>query len=86
MQGFWYDNVKPKYGNKETKLCYMDTNSFIVHTKTEDIYEEIAKDVQTNYELDRPQPKGKNRKVIGLMKHEILGKIMKEFAALRAKT
>ena len=42
--------------------------------------------MQTNYELDRPQPKGKNRKVIRLMKHEIRGKIMKEFAALKAKT
>ena len=55
MYEFWYDYVKPKYGEK-AKLCYMDTDSFIVHVKTDDIYKDIAEDVQTkfdtsNYEL-----------------------------------
>ena len=40
MYEFWYNYVKPKY-NKKAKLCYMDTNSFIVYIKTEDIYEKI---------------------------------------------
>ena len=65
MYEFWYDYVKPKYGEK-VKLCYMDTDSFIVYIKTEDIYKDIAEDVETrfdtsNYELDRPLPKGKNK-------------------------
>ena len=47
MYEFWYDYVKPKYGKTE-KLCYMDTGSFNVHTKTDDIYKEIAKDVETS--------------------------------------
>ena len=69
----------------------MDTDSFIIHVKTDDIYKEIAEDVETrfdtsNYELYRPLPKGKNKKVIGLMKDELGGEIMKEFAILRAKT
>ena len=57
--------VKTKYC-KNTKLCYMDTDSLIVHVKTDDIYEEkdIYKDVETrfdtsNFEIDRPLPKGK---------------------------
>ena len=33
MYEFWYDYLKPKYGEK-VKLCYMDTNSFIVYIKT----------------------------------------------------
>ena len=58
--------MKPKYGEK-VKLCYMDTGSFIVYIKTKDIYVDIAKDVETrfgtsDYELDRPLPKGKNKK------------------------
>ena len=61
MYEFWYDYVKPKYGEK-AKLCYMDTDSFIAYTKTDDIYKDIAEDVETgfdtsNYELDRPLPK-----------------------------
>ena len=72
MYEFWHDYVKPKYGEKE-KLCYMDTDSFIVHIKADVIYKDIAEDVETrfdisNYELVRPSPKGKNKKVIGLMK------------------
>ena len=71
---FWYDFVKPKYDEK-VKLCYMDTGSIIVYIKTDDIYKDIAEDVETrfdtsNYGLDRLLPKGKNKKVIGLMKDE----------------
>ena len=44
MYEFWYDYVKPNYGEK-TKLYYMDTDSFIVYIKTEDIYKDIAEDV-----------------------------------------
>ena len=69
----------------------MDTDSFIAYIKADDIYKDIAEDVETrfdtsNYELDRPLPKGKNRKVIGLMKDELVRKIMTKFAGLRAKT
>ena len=62
----------------------MDTNGFIVNIKTNDIYKDIAEDAETrfdtsNYELDRPLPKGKNKEVIGLMKDELGGKIMTKF-------
>ena len=45
MYEFWYDYIKPKYG-ENAKLCFMDTVSFIVHVKTKDIYKDIAEDVQ----------------------------------------
>ena len=90
MYEFWYDYVKPKYGDN-VKLCYMNTDSFIMHIKTEDFYKDIADDVEkrfdtSNYECDRPLPIRKNKKVIGLMKDELGGKIMTEFVALRPKT
>ena len=46
MYDFWYDYVKPTYGEK-AKLCYMDTNTFIVYIKADDIYKDIAEDVET---------------------------------------
>ena len=66
MYEFWSDYVKPKYDDK-ARLCYMDTESFIVCIKTDDIYKDIAEDVETrfdysNYELERPLPKGKKMK------------------------
>ena len=77
MYEFWYDYVKPKYGEK-VKLSYMDTDN--VYIKAEETYEDIAQNVEirfdiSNYELecnfiDRPLPKGKNIKVIGLTKDE----------------
>ena len=42
---FWYDYVKPKYG-ENAKLCYTDTCSFIVHVKTDDIYKDFPEDVR----------------------------------------
>ena len=78
MYEFWYDYLKPEYG-ENVKACYMDTNSFIAHVKTDDIYKDIAEDVEkrfntSNYEIDRPLPKGKNKKVVGLMKDKLGGK------------
>ena len=71
----------------------MDTNSFIIDIKTEDFYEDIANDVErwfdtSNYDKNdkRPLPIGTNKKVIGLFKDELGGKIMTEVVANRAKT
>ena len=91
MYGFWYDYVKPK-NQDNAKLCYMDTDSFIIHIKTEDFYKNIANHFEkwfetSNYdENDKRQlPIGKNKKVIGLFKDELGGKIMIEFVGLGAK-
>ena len=82
--------MKPKYGDN-IKLCYMDTDSFIIHIKTEDFYEDIANDVEkrfdtSNYEVNRPLPTGKNKKVkmnkpiyLGLSIPEISKTLMYEF-------
>ena len=69
----------------------MDTDSLIMNIKTKDFYKDIARDAEerfdtSNYNVDRPLPKGKNKKVIGLMKDELGGGIIIEFAALRPKT
>ena len=90
MYEFWFDYIKPQYQNN-AKLCYMDTDSFIINIKTEGFYEDIANDVEkrfdtSNYEVNRPLPTGKNKNVIELMKDELGGNIMTEFVALRPKT
>ena len=69
----------------------MDTDSFIVHVKAEDIYKGIAEDVEkrfdtSNFKINRPFPLGKNKKVIGLMNDELGRQIIKEFFELRATT
>ena len=83
MYEFCYDYIKPKCGEK-AKLCYMETGSFIMYIKTENIYRDIAEDVEArfdnpNYELYRSLPTGNNEKVIELIRDELGGKIMKEF-------
>ena len=95
MYEFRYDYMKPKYGDN-VKLCYTDTDSFIVHIKTEDFSEDIANGVEkrfdtSNYDVNgitfnTPLSTGKNTKVIGLMKNELGGKIMTELVALTPKT
>ena len=92
MYKFWYDYFKPKYGDR-AKLCYTDTDSIIIHIITEDFSEDISNDVEIQYDTSnydenykRPLPIGKNKKVIGLFKDELGGRIVKKFCALRAKT
>ena len=92
MYEFWYDNIKPKYGDR-ANLCYTDTDSFIIYIKSEDFFEDISNDVErwfdtSNYDENdkRPLPIVKNKKVTGIFKDELRGKIIKEVVALRAKT
>ena len=90
MYEFWYDYMKPKY-NDNVKFCYMDMDSFIMNIKTNDFYEDVASGIEnrfdtSNYEVNRPLPTGKNKKVIGLMKDELGGKIIMEFVTLTPKT
>ena len=92
MYEFHYDYMVPKYGLEKLKLCYMDTDSLVYDIKTEDFHEDIANDVEARFDTSgysktdfRPLPISLNKKVIGLMKDELGGKIMTEFVALRRK-
>ena len=91
MYEFWYDYFQSKYKDN-AKLCYMDTDSFVINIFTQDFFEDINNDVERwfdtpNYDKndERPLQIGVNKKVIGIFKYELGGKIMKEFCALRAK-
>ena len=86
MYQFWYDYLKPKYG-ENVKLWYMNTDRLFEHVKTDDIYKDIAEDFETrfctsNCEIGTPLPKEKNKIVIRLKQDELGGQIMKEFTGL----
>ena len=92
MYGFWYEYIKPKYKEK-AKLCYMHTDSFVINIFTEDFFENINSGVErwfdtSNYDENdkRPLKTGINKKVTGMFKDELGGKIIKEFCASRSKT
>ena len=75
---------------ENAKFRYIDTDSFIFHVETEDIYKDIAGEVEkrfdnSSFELHRILPKGK-KKVIGLIKDRLGKQILKEFVGVRAKT
>ena len=92
MYESWYDYIKPKYKEK-VQLCYMDTDSFIIHIFTETFCKDIAKDVKKWFDTsgedkndNRPLPTRINKKVIGKFKDELNGKIIKKLCGARAKT
>ena len=91
MYEFWYDYINPTYGDK-AKLCYTDTDSFIINIKKEYYFEDISNDVEKwfdtpNYNENdkRSLPIGKNKNVPGLFKDELGRKTMTEVAALKPK-
>ena len=92
MFEFWYDYLKPMYGDK-IRLCYTDTDSFIMHIKTHDFYKDISADVNKWFDTsnfnkndNRPLEIGKNKKILGKFKNELGGKIMTKLCTIRAKT
>ena len=87
---FHYDYMKRKYRDEDLTLCYMDTDSLIYSIKTEDFYKDIADDIEARFDTsgyvpDRPLPVGLKKMVIGLMKDELGGEIMRGFVSLRPK-
>ena len=91
MYEFYYNYLKQKYGDK-IKLLFSDTDSLMCEIETEDFYKDISGDVKdrfdtSNYPENHPSgiPTGINKKVLGMMKDEAAGKIIKEFVGLRAK-
>ena len=67
MYEFWYDYIKPKYGDK-ARLCYMDTDSFLMHIKTDDFYKDIAIDVEKWFDTSHYEEKDKRLLPIGKIK------------------
>ena len=87
MFEFWYDYLKPMYGDK-IRLCYTDRGSFIMHIKTDDFYKDINNDVDKwfgtsnfNKNDNRPLEIGKDKKLLGKFKDELGGKIMTKLCA-----
>ena len=92
MYEFWYDYINPKYGGR-VKLCYTDTDSFIINIKTGYFLKDISNDVErwfdtSNFDKNdkRPPPIGKNKKVPGLFKNELGWKIITKVVSSRPKT
>ncbi|KAJ8979951.1 hypothetical protein NQ317_001536 [Molorchus minor] len=90
MYNFHYEYMKPKY-DKNLILNYMDTDSFIYTIQTEDFYNDIKNDIVTHFDTSDYNPDNPyglplvNKKVVGLMKDENNGSIIKEFIGLRPK-
>ena len=77
MYDFYYGYLKEKYGDR-VRLCYTDTDSFILYILTEDFYEDIESDVNEKFDTssyskntNRPITVGVNKKVLGMMKDEL---------------
>ena len=91
MYDFHYNYIKSKYADK-AKLLFTDTDSLMYEIETEDFYKDISGDVKDRFDTsDYPEnhpsgiPTGENKKVLGMMKDEAAGKIIKEFVGLRSK-
>jgi len=89
---FHYNYIKPKYGDA-AKLLFTDTDSLCYEIQTEDFYSDISADVESRFDtseyptefIAKGFPVGKNKKVIGMFKDEVMGKQIEEFVGLRAK-
>ena len=91
MFEFWYGYLKPMYGDK-IRLCYTDTDSFIIHIKTDDFYKDVSADVDKRFDTsnfsknDEYTFRNWYKKVLGKFKDDLGGKITTKLCALGAKT
>ena len=88
MYEFWYNHLKIKYGNK-IQLMYTDTDSFVIEVETHDIYEDMLKDSYlydfSDYSKNHPNFSLTKKKVYGIFKDDLNGKIITEFTADKPK-
>ena len=88
MYSFFYDTLKPRYG-ENVRLCYTDTDSFILQYATDDLYANMSDMMDqydtSNYPADHALHSVANKKVVGKFKVELGGRIMSEFVGLHPK-
>ena len=88
MYQFWYDHLKNEYNNK-VELIYTDTDSFIIHVETDDIYKDILENKNLydfiDYPINHPNYDIANKKVLMKYKDELKSKIITEFIGLKSK-
>ena len=88
MYEFHYDHIVDKYG-QNARLLYTDTDSFIYHIQTEDLYDDMARDIDiydtSNFDRDHPLFSERNNKVVGKFKCETGSVAPCEFVGLRSK-
>ena len=89
MHSFYYDVLKPKYQDN-IEMVYTGTDSYVLHTQTEDIYKDF-KEVSdymdfSDYPQEHPNFDKSNKKVLGKFKDEIQGNIMTHFIGLKPKS
>ena len=88
MYQFWYDHLKNKY-NDNVKLIYTDTDSLIIHVKTDDIYKDMFEDKNlydfSEYPINHPNYDITNKKLLGKFKDEMKSLIITEFIGLKPK-
>ena len=89
MYSFYYDVLKEKY-NENVRLIYTDTDSFVIHTKTKDVYddfEQISNEMDfSDYPKDHKCYDVSNKKRLGCFKDECSSKIITKFIALKPKS
>ena len=49
MHEVWYDYIKPMFGDN-AKLCYMDTDSFVMMIKTDDFFKDINSNIEKRFD------------------------------------
>lgn len=89
MYEFYYEYLKPKYG-ENIQLMYTDTDSFIILVKTQDFYEDIQADIHRFDSSDYPQNNKFNMPLVNMKKpgafsDEMGGKLITRFVGLRSK-
>lgn len=90
MYNHHYNVMKPRYG-KDVKLLYSDTDSFVYHITTHNVYDDFGAGVHgsaydtSNYPKDSPYFSKENAKVLGKFKDECAGEVVDSFVALKAK-
>ena len=89
MYSFYYDVLKPKYGDN-IKLVYTDTDSYVIQVMTDDLYTDF-KEINdymdfSDYPENHPNYNKTNKKVLGKFKDELNGKIITSFIGLKPKS
>ncbi|XP_047029015.1 uncharacterized protein LOC124636862 isoform X1 [Helicoverpa zea] len=90
MYDFHYSTIKPFYGNR-VELCYTDTDSLVYNIQTNDVYKDFKLNFLKHFDTSNYDCNNEfnlpiiNKKVPGLFKDEMGGKIIKEFVGLRSK-